>query len=172
MELPNHFDKLPNEIVLKIIKMAVSSRNISFRTVETPSKVNAPSTYHTDLVNWIAKISSRFQSIATTKSLWNGNVEVWAWDGDHQAIVKKVIHEFLSKGTKDLNITVLCDFVISLVNIPEDDFLLVPEKCPELETLVLGLPMRIWPRFGAPWLSLRELTTCIPHHTHRETSPL
>ena len=160
----NHFDKLPNEIVLKIVEMVISSRDIKFtRECERQghNDVKTPTTHHTDLAHRIAKISSRFKSIAANKSLWIGNVEVLAWK-DHEAILKKVIYEFINSGTKDLNIIALHDHVITISG---DAFLMVSEKCPELETLRLGLPMRSWPRFRAPWSSLRELTICIPHHT-------
>ena len=82
---PSHFDSLPDEILMKIINLALGS--------------NWPET-HNFLVNVISNISPRFRRLAADKSLWKGRISV----GINPTTVEEVIRKFLGKEVRELSI--------------------------------------------------------------------
>ena len=131
------FEMLPNDVAETIIKMAISDMGFLAS--------------HNFLIDVIAKVSSRFQALATLKSLWKGQIAI---RGDERK-VEIAIEEFLNHGTTSLVIlsqqgtTLLAESLVTL-----------PIKCPELEKLGMGLAyggLRSWPKFNVPLTSLKRL---------------
>ena len=75
--MSNHFEKLPDELLMMIIKMVIDQQEYR----------------HELLAETIAKISSRFKRLAGDMSLWKGAVKV-----------KKVtgVIDFLNNATKNI----------------------------------------------------------------------
>lgn len=129
------FDLLPDEIVMKVIKMTMNYRIY----------------YHHDyLVNSIRNISERFRRLASDKALWTG--EIWIHGSDTQ--VKNLIHNFLGGGVKSISISAM------KATISSAEILKMAEKCPNNESLWMNAKtITTWPlELNAPWLSLQELS--------------
>ena len=87
------FDSLPNELVLKIVKMST----------EEPIDLFGRKYDHDFLVDILCKVSSRFKQMATDSSLWTGSVKIWMDDGE--AWVGKarfVVKECVNIGTREI----------------------------------------------------------------------
>ena len=87
------FDKLPDELVLKIIKSAMEGHETRTSDWDWTSP-------HDFLLKTIARTSSRFRRIAADKSLWSGEIVV---SGRYQR-VKRLIREFLGKNPDDTHL--------------------------------------------------------------------
>ena len=146
----NGFDTLPDELLLKIIRIAfedLGEDNWDF-VLKAP-RFNF-------LVKVVSKISHRFKLLATDKSLWRGDVvisEEWSileW----RFLVDKCqnegwssFHHYRSQThhwhTKDIETT--------------------STKCPNLKGLMMNMDadaniMQSWPMLPTPWTSLQTLT--------------
>ena len=142
----SHFDSLPDEIVLMIIKMAVESR--------------CPP--HQDyLIDVVSKVSFRFMRIAADPSLWDLYVGI-TFGADDEARLKDVIYGFLNEGTNYLSFwngnlpspsSTLSKTVVSGIYIYA-----VATRCPNLMGwYIKGMKMDSWPTLKAPWSSLEDL---------------
>ena len=85
------FDALPDELVLKIIKMAAWD-------------ADADATEHDWLVDVLRKVSPRFKRLATdrSRSLWEG--DVWIWADKNPEKFEFVVQECLHSGTSDFSV--------------------------------------------------------------------
>ena len=135
---PSHFDRLPDEIAMKIINLATGT--------------SQPET-HNFLVNVISNISPRFNRLAADRSLWKGRVSI----GMDPAMVEEVIHKFLGKEVRELSINpyfgeggITHETALSANDIAE-----MAARCPRLEFLRMRIGR--WPALGASWLSLKVL---------------
>ena len=92
------FDSLPDEIVLKIIKMAA---------LDWPgySKPHLNLKFHF-IMDVLFKISVRFRQIATDPSLWKGQVTVYTKPAFRE--LDFVIRECLNNGTTSMKVFVFC----------------------------------------------------------------
>ena len=66
MESPSPFDSLPDEVVIKVLKMAVAME----------MECNKKHKKHNFLVDTIARTSSRFERLSQDKSLWRLQVVI------------------------------------------------------------------------------------------------
>ena len=147
---PCYFDKLPDEIVLKIINLATGTN---------------PFEPHNFLVDVISKISTRFKRLAADRSLWEGFVSI---QGDTK-MAKEVIQEFLCYRVTIFEISnthnekhIKVGPTLSAVEITK-----MTTRCPRMEYLILNdLRIESWPTSISPLLSLKALilrkvgTTC------------
>ena len=101
---PDPFNSLPDELVLKIVKMAAA-----FSQRERQIPIYERGVYnHTYVIGAISRVSSRFNRIARDQSLWSEKVALnWidipsALKMDMQDIVNDAIKSFLGKRITDL----------------------------------------------------------------------
>ena len=144
-ERPAHhvslFDSLPDELVLKVMKMYAKGSSLYTDPVATYSGVMNP----------IARVSSRFRRIATDRSLWSGHVKLQFQDPKHlwpyvivksedysdirfQDVVDYAIKYCLHDRVRVLH---LVDEEHSLTELTQDQLRTIAQLCPRLETLVL-----------------------------------
>ena len=136
----NLFSSLPDELILKIVKMA-SKHSSGW------AKFN-----HTFIVGIISRISVRFSRIATDISLWKGNVVLCGrWDSleegpkRHREIIPRTIDRFLGEGVKRLKIAEYHDTTFTL---SKEQMKTIARKCPDLVYLNLqNVGVDSWP-FG------------------------
>ena len=69
MESPSPFDSLPDEVVIKVLKMAVAMEMECHKKHKKHKK-------HNFLVDTIARTSSRFERLSQDKSLWRLQVVI------------------------------------------------------------------------------------------------
>ena len=86
------FDSLPDEVVLKIVKMA--TRIEEFHYVEYD---------HDFLLDVICKLSVRFKRLATDSSMWRGHVGICT-DGGLYWKAEFVVQECLNEGTEEFTV--------------------------------------------------------------------
>ena len=90
------FDSLPDELILKIVKMAA----------DLAPYFDCGRKYDQDfLVDVLCKVSAQFKRVATDSSLWKGCVNIWmsngmAWEGKDRFVVE----ECVNFGTRDIRI--------------------------------------------------------------------
>ena len=90
------FNSLPDELILKIVKMAAN---------QSPY-FGCGRKYDQDfLVDVLCKVSGQFKRVATDSSLWKGCVNIWmsngmAWEGKDRFVVE----ECVNFGTRDIRI--------------------------------------------------------------------
>ena len=141
------FDRLPDEMVLKIIKMAVDGFGNEKQPLCQPRTCRHTFHLHQQkyefLINTIAKISGRFKRIATDKTLWAN------WNGG------VAINEYRKKELEDL-LEILGTFcrslaaTINFIGLSSKDIVTMADKCPKLEHLNLGIPKILsWPKQGS-----------------------
>ena len=72
------FESLPPDLILKVIRMAMgdvtSSVTVGDGTLMSPICKLPVTRQHNFLVDVIAKVSTRFEALATSKELWRGEV--------------------------------------------------------------------------------------------------
>ena len=81
MDLSNQFDSLPDELVLKIIKMAARSELSSYGEASSVNKFN-----HNYVIGSLGRVSSRFKQIAQDSSLWMDStlsLDCWQHRGEN-----------------------------------------------------------------------------------------
>ena len=151
------FDSLPDELVLKIVKLAAQNEcRISLRGFHEPHE-------HTFLMIIIGKICVRFRNIAADKSLWKGIVSI----GDvSEEEIATLVTDFLCKETEVLRILNLRQKIIDGRRVPVDGEIIRPEtiralceKCTDMTALRLhGLRIEEWPSSPChPLDSLQDL---------------
>ena len=129
------FEKLPDEVAAIPIKMAVDSMGTTDR--------------EDFLLDVIAKVSTRFKTLASHKSLWKGFVSVY---GDEKKM-RQVICELLNDGITGLSLG-----GGSFETISANDIITMAAKCPGLKLLdITSKRVESWPTFAVPWMSLKSL---------------
>ena len=137
------FDSLPDEMLLKIVKMASED--------EHPlgwSKYD-----HTFIVGTISRISARFSRMAKDRSLWKGNVVLCSRSDlsegpKHQEIIPRAIECFLGEGVKRLKIVEFHEVCNRKLSLSGDQIKAIAKKCPDLTYLTLrNVGVDSWP-FG------------------------
>ena len=143
-----HFDKLPDEMVLKIIKMTVNNLATWFLQPRITGRQDF-------LTNIIARTSSRFRRLAADRSLWKGSVLMTLqYEG-----AKNLLNQSLNEGMVHLYIyKEFCVYKIS----NKDNYIMTPEdvqavksKCPQLKGFCSMI--KAWPKLDSPWMSLTYL---------------
>ena len=154
------FELLPPEMFEAIMKMAM--RDIkSMVAIERPEKEEEEPEVVTDqhnfLVDVIASVSTRFKTLASSKSLWRGAVYV---NGDANKL-KMVAEGFLNDGITSLEMVgqrVRGRQAANRTKMSADDTLNIAVKCRNLRKLVIrSVTMNSWPTFAEPWTSLKKL---------------
>ena len=91
------FNSLPDELILKIVKMAA----------DLAPYFDYGRKYDQDfLVDVLCKVSAQFKRVATDSSLWKGRVKIWmdwpgmAWERKERFVVE----ECVNVGTRDIRI--------------------------------------------------------------------
>ena len=119
------FDSLPDEIVLKIIKMAALTDKITFE--HTGSRYS-----HEFIQEVLFKVSVRFRRLATDSSLWRGHVSVCT-DQDFREL-DFVIRECFNNGTKSLQVFKMPPYPDQVL---ANRYLIdLATKCPNLKKVV------------------------------------
>lgn len=172
-------ESLPNEVLMKIIKMAA------------PSEVGCPTMSHTGicghehkapwihddrhdfLIDVVSRISKRFKSLAEAPEFWRGSVHITMFDSsvfdvntlertskvpDTMKNPKKfeLVSHLLGDETKEL-------YIIGSGK-ESVDILDLAERCANLEKLLLkGIRIDTWPAFPRPWTSLKDLYLMSPN---------
>ena len=173
-------DSLPNEVLLKIIKMAA--------TTTTGPIGRCPFAYHTGLcshdnkhddrhnflIDVVSRISRRFRSLAEAPEFWRGAVHITMFDSSIFDIFTlrrtskipdsirrpeklELVKRLLGGETKELYI-----IGSGKESMDVED---LAERCPNLETLLLkGLWIDAWPTaLPQPWTSLKNLHLYTPN---------
>ena len=131
-----HFDKLPDEMVMKIINITINN---------LPTSEQELILKHDYVTDTIAKISTRFQRLAADKSVWKGGV---CMTGSPEK-VKNLVNVYLTEGITDLGIHSGKEETY----ITADDIHAMSKKCPNMEVVSLCKIMA-WPALKIPWWSL------------------
>ena len=137
------FHLLPDELVLKIVKMA-SEHSSGWARFD-----------HTFIVATISRISARFSRISTDGSLWKGNVALRSRDSMQRLdfhrdrdIIPRAIERFLGKGVKRLKIVEYHETRNTRLSLSEEQIQTIARKCPDLIYLNLrNVGIDSWP-FG------------------------
>ena len=137
------FESLPPEMIIKILKMAMSSGFACNKH------------QHNFLVDIVAEVSKKFRDVAAIKSLWAGDIFLWGGE----AKIKKVIANHLNDRVSGLELEGELERGNSDVTITTDILPRLSAKCPKLRTLTLSnlILQGPWPTFAAPWTSLKKL---------------
>ena len=134
------FDLLPPEIAEIPIKMAMRA---DWRGEQK------------FLVDVISKVSSQFQALATSKSLWQGHVHT---QGDNEEKMHEVIQKFLNEGTTSL----IIHGTKTIPSISANEFTMMA-KTSKVKHLIIEHWIKItsWPDprpdLASPWTSLEHL---------------
>ena len=157
------FGLLPDEILLKILRMALKSAVAMTLGDSTDNRPTHLRTFRMGcfLVNGLSKVSQRFKRLTADRSLlsyWNRQIEVHG----SQWQIKEFVHEVISKEAeiiKELCINGVSDKDGDLPIITAADIGQLAAMCSNLNTLSLTLVrMPWWPPGIAPWVYLKELT--------------
>ena len=131
MDSSSPFSSLPDEVVMKVLKMAMELEN---------------NQKHSFLVNTIAHTSSRFKRLSKDKSLWKGQV---------------VIYDYESPTSIAKNINRFGKFPITKIGIIRGvnggHIQRVALQFPMLEEVCFRW-IASWPRLSNPWISLKSLS--------------
>ena len=96
------FDSLPDEIALKIVKMAAQPPTGYLGGIPMGRRVGVDPKYdHDFLVDILCKVSPQFKRLATDPSLWKGSVKIWMDDGRAMRKDRFVVQECLNSGTRE-----------------------------------------------------------------------
>ena len=139
-----HFDKLPDEIVLKILNHFPSSSPKSLYSFDLCRWK------HEYLIDTIANISTRFRRLAADKSFWKGRVVTSLAQG-----MKNILLGSLTEDTTSLHTSINSnDYSIDIMTAA--DIAVVSAKCPNMNSLQLS-HITAWPTLNIPWRSLKIL---------------
>ena len=161
MDSSSPFDLLPDEIVLKIIKLA-----------SVPSSWTGPSK-HDFLLDIIGMVSPRFMHLIEDKSLWKGEVTIEGCRPKIQVFIEKYLNEditYLWIGGRGEHRDDGYSCHSTLPILEAIDIKDVADKCPNVEVLTFH-SVRIvdWPSLrsslSVPWSSVKHL--CI-HRVDRD----
>lgn len=157
------FNSLPDELVLKIVKLAAQSEyRLCFSSHDSKY-------IHKYILNIVGKISVRFRNIAADKSLWRGYVFIGnrpgygLLDDVSEEGIASLVRDFLCEESKLLEIQNLRKRMVDGRWTPVDGEVIrsetiraLSEKCPDMIALSLnGLRMESWP--SPPYNSLDSL---------------
>ena len=148
MSYRNIMESLPNEILLKIIKMAAKTPKLWLKCYD-----------HSFLVHVAGKISTRLRSIGRLPELWRENVVVTLHDSTS-------VRQRQSGGYKDIK-ELLGSEITKMLHIEGDgnqtvDILDLAARCPNLELLLMrGVRIDKWPLFLSRWDSIRFLVLAV-----------
>ena len=156
----------PDDLKLKLTAVTNQVKNVTYNSVLAQAPVGSPSSHqHNLLVDVIANISSRFRTLASSKSLWKGEVYISGCEKK----IKEVMEGFLSDGitalhlinTKRRTTKYLAKYGNTFqerTKISAADILNMAARCPNLEALsISSAKLEAWPTFIAPWTSLKIL---------------
>ena len=143
---PDPFNSLPDELVLKIVKMATafSKKDRKARWQYARGAYN-----HTYIIAAISRVSSRFNRIARDQALWSDRVALNLIDlpselkMDFQEIVNKAVKSFL--GSRVSELVIYGDITTKLSKYQRKT---IAVNCPDLGSLTRG-----WPKGGFLWMS-------------------
>ena len=137
----NPFDSLPDELVLKVMKMYANGRSL----------YTDPGAHYSVAMNSIARVSSRFRRIAADRSLWSGHVKLHFQEPDHlwhyvvlytddysgirfqdiiDCAIKFLLHD-------QIEVIHLVDKEHSNTELTQDQLRTIAKLCPRFESLVL-----------------------------------
>ena len=124
---PAMFDLLPNELLLKIVKMAAAFMDC--RHCGVPTKFN-----HNFITRVLTKVSTRFKIISSDKTLWS-NI---CLEDDSHGVLKDVVENYIGSFTQVFWIRL--NFILN----NEDKFAKVlraiSSRCNKLQSLILTFP--------------------------------
>ena len=115
------FDTLPDELVLKIVKMASSSHTSGWARYD-----------HTFVVATVSRVSAKFARIAADKSLWKGNVALSSTGHEDEDVIPRAIELFLGEGVKRLRIIEHREIYDPKLSLSEGQIRTIARKCPGL----------------------------------------
>ena len=167
----NPFDRLPDEIVLMIVKMVLretgKATTKTWRNV-TNEKLDNDEVARLNMLGKIAETSARFSRIAMDQSL-NSELQNLTIDRPehfdlpfNQETLNNAVR-FLGHQLKKLTLK-FCDTSTLLklreryeVRLSKDQIMAIVNRCPNLEELnTSNVILESWPQFGAPW-GLKQL---------------
>ena len=147
---------LPTEILEMVVKRAMRNTKTVRLDNNDPNepkkKFTTVSNGHNLLIGTIAKISTRFRTLASSRSLWKG--EVFVSGGEKQ--IREVMEGFLSDGITALHLINLAEETVNILlpglssrpkrsktviqrtTISGDDITNIAARCPNLETLSIA----------------------------------
>ena len=150
-----HFDKLPDEMVIKIIKMTINNLSTWFLQPRLTGRQDF-------LTNIIAKTSSRFRRLATDRSLWKGSVLMTLQSEGEKNLLIQSLNEGMA------NLSIYKEFCIYKIS-NKDNYILTPEdvqsiksKCPQLKAF--SSMIKAWPKLDSPWMTLTSLEVGLFNH--------
>ena len=132
---PSPFDLLPDEMLMKIIKMTMNGHGEH---------------KHSELATNIANISRRFKNLATDKSLWKGRIYINVCRD--KSVMKELIHKFLGSEVEEVEfraefkLTRRIGHTLTLPNeyISAKDIATLLENCHNLRSLKLEIGETTW----------------------------
>ena len=170
------FELLPPEILEIIIRMSMrNTKTLKLRKVnpdDLRSKFTTVSKGHNLLSDTIANISVRFRTLASSKSLWKGEVYISGCEKKIKSVMKGFMYDGIivlhlintAQQTKTIVPRSLTSrpkrskTVIQRTTISATDILNMAGRCPNLETLTISAAkLDAWPTFPAPWSSMKIL---------------
>ena len=135
---PDPFNSLPDELVLKVVKMAVA-----FSQKESSPPILKRGVYnHTYIIGAISRVSSRFKRIARDQSLWSEMVVLDSFDISYafkldwrqwQEIVNDAVEFFLGNRVSDL--VIRHPYLITELSIRQIES--IAANCPNLNSLAI-----------------------------------
>ena len=125
-EDPSPFDLLPNEVLLKIVKMAATSGDCQS---VVPIKHN-----HNFIARVLSKVSNRFKILSSDQALWR-NVYL---EDDSPGVLKEVRDNFLGSFTEVLWIRL--NFLLNNEDELAHILRTISSRCSMLQTLILTFP--------------------------------
>ena len=174
-------ESLPNEVLMKIVKMAASSEVYMCPTASHTGLCGhecvggrwSHDDRHDFLIDVVSQISKRFKSLAEAPEFWRGDVHITMFDSsvfdvntlkrtskvsDSMRRPKKfeLIRHLLGDETKQL-------FIIGSGK-ESIDIMDLAERCPNLKRLLLkGIRIDAWPVLPQPWMSIENLHLYSPN---------
>ena len=144
------FGSLPDEIVLKIIKMAAPRIYVELHEAGFQE-------YHDFLVDVICKVSVRFRRLAKDSSLGTDHIIVIRIPPNDYSKLNFVIQEYLNWGTKTLGIWARPEFCLGnslgpSIVFPTRHLIDLATKFPNLKKVNLIASIRLEGDIPAPWI--------------------
>ena len=140
---PVTFDLLPNELILKIVKMAAANK----------CQCDIPNKYNNNFIaEVLGKVSTRFKIIASDKSFW---IEVYL-DASGEEMINEVIENYLGTFTS------LFFVRLNFIDISKEKLVEAMEvlstKCLNLQTLKFMFPNYVLRDGGWNWCAFTNST--------------
>ena len=177
----SHFHMIPDELVLKILKMTVSSEN---RIIGRTLRAYLNATNRTYIIDVLGNVSSRFRRIARDRAFWGGRITLDFLSRCEEDVMinekrlKRIADSFLGESARDITVrgdvplmqinqqswgcSVSRDSLrarsICRMNISKENIQGLSSKCPNLMYLSFySIKLTEWPAEQNPWHSLKEL---------------